>query len=849
MKEVLAFIETKKQEFAKLPFFEFLQDKSIHPKQRLAFAPCVAPFAMNFGDLNKFILREENPTNRIQEIINIHTYEDDHHWLWFLEDLKKLGLDQSQSFTNSLKFIWSEEAKHTRLVCTQIALLYAHQTNPKLRLAISEAIEATGHVILFRTAQVAQELQATTQQKYRYFGPSHFDVETGHPIGTDHVEEFVEAIELDDQTQQQACELVEQVFAAFTDVVNEFMAYAKAKKLDQSPTKVLSFQPASPESRTEFEYLVIGAGPAGLQLGYFLEKANRDYLILEAGDSPGTFFKDFPRHRQLISINKLHTGYDDREINLRWDWNSLLCDSEALSFKHYSQRYFPHADDLVRYLEDFAAHYQLKIQYGVQVVRIAKDDKFRVIDAQGQVYTCQHLIIATGFTKLYIPPIPGIELAEPYTDVSINPDDFKNQRVLILGKGNSAFETADNLVETTSLLHLASPTPISMAWRTKYVGHLRAVNNNVLDSYQLKSQNVILDAFVNKIVRQGDKLVVTVSYTHANGEQEDLIYDRIILCTGFQFDSTIFDASCRPALTINDRFPAQTSEWESTNIQDLYFAGTLMHMRDYKKKQSGFIHGFRYNIQALHHILEQKYHQQAWPCQLLEPTPASLTQAILDRVNRSSGLWQQTGFLCDLIVVLGQGQAAQYYQEVPADYVQTSAFGQSHHYYTVTLEFGQAIINASPDPFAITRVHKDDADQAAFSTGIHPIVRRFCGKTLIAEHHVIEDLASEWLEAVHERPLLAFLQEQLSRKTAPHQFSEAATYPMLPGTTKRLGTYLIEAGLVTSEQVEVALSNQKLTAIPLGQLLASHGWVSQQTIEYLMEKVIMPERQLTAIAN
>lgn len=56
------------------------------------------------------------------------------------------------------------------------------------------------------------------------------------------------------------------------------------------------------------DYLVIGGGPAGLQLAYFLEQAGRDYLLLEAGRTPGTFFRNFPRHRRLISINKPHTG-------------------------------------------------------------------------------------------------------------------------------------------------------------------------------------------------------------------------------------------------------------------------------------------------------------------------------------------------------------------------------------------------------------------------------------------------------------------------------------------------------------------------------------------------------------
>ncbi|WP_407886946.1 hypothetical protein [Scytonema sp. NUACC26] len=45
-----------------------------------------------------------------------------------------------------------------------------------------------------------------------------------------------------------------------------------------------------------------------------------------------------------------------------------------------------------------------------------------------------------------------------------------------------------------------------------------------------------------------------------------------------------------------------------------------------------------------------------------------------------------------------------------------------------------------------TQVHKDDFKNASLSAFIHPIIRRFCNNELIAEHHIIEDLASEWLE-------------------------------------------------------------------------------------------------------
>ena len=114
---------------------------------------------------------------------------------------------------------------------------------------------------------------------------------------------------------------------------------------------------------------MIGAGPAGLQLAYLLGKAGRDHVVLEAGPAAGTFYRTFPRHRRMISINKPHTAWHDAEKDLRVDWNSLLCDDPALRFTHYTGRFFPHADDYVRYLADFARG--LDIRYGCRVRRVS----------------------------------------------------------------------------------------------------------------------------------------------------------------------------------------------------------------------------------------------------------------------------------------------------------------------------------------------------------------------------------------------------------------------------------------------------------------------------------------------
>ncbi|HEX2355807.1 MAG TPA: NAD(P)-binding domain-containing protein, partial [Micromonosporaceae bacterium] len=489
------------------------------------------------------------------------------------------------------------------------------------------------------------------------------------------------------------------------------------------------------------DYVVIGAGPAGLQLAYYLEKAGRDYVVLEAGRSPGTFYRTFPRHRRMISINKPHTGWHDAEKDLRVDWNSLLSDDPALRFTHYTGRYFPHADDYVRYLTDFGRG--LNIRYGRRVHRVSRG--FEVDCETGETFAADRVVVATGFGAMNVPAIPGIETTERYWDVPVNPEEFTDQRVFIIGKGNSAFETADNLTEHAAVIHVAGPRSINFAWRTHFIGHLRAINNNFLDTYQLKTQNMVLDGDILRIERRGGEYVITFAYARRD-KVVQLAYDRVIACTGFRMDSSIFAADCRPELTINDRFPALTAEWESVNVPGLYFAGTLTQSRDFKKHTSAFIHGFRYGIRALVHMLDQKYHGVEWPHRTV-PSDA-LADAVLARINRTSALFQQFGFLCDVITPEGR-----YYEEMPLDYV---PFADC---VTVSLEYGAG--HDAIDPFDVPAGRRWEADETHDDRYLHPVIRSRRHNEVIATCRLPEDICNDWTdEKVYREPLRAFIEGQ-----------------------------------------------------------------------------------------
>ncbi|MCF6776345.1 NAD(P)-binding domain-containing protein [Thiotrichales bacterium 19X7-9] len=505
------------------------------------------------------------------------------------------------------------------------------------------------------------------------------------------------------------------------------------------------------------QFIIIGAGPAGLQMGYDLQKLNLDYVILEQDQSAGGFFKKFPIHRTLISINKPNTGFDNREKNLRWDWNSLLSEDGGLLFEQFSKDYFPNADFMIDYLNEFQNKYQINTHFDTQITEVNKEGDLFIIKTNTQkTYSCHVLIVATGVSSAYTPPIKGFELTEKYFDLSLDKSKYKNKRVLIIGKGNSAFETADYLIDTASHIHLVSPTPLKFAWKSHYVGHLRAVNNNFLDTYQLKSLNAVLNADIVEVNKKNNGYTATFNYHFASGEVETIYYDYIISATGFKIDADIFSKSLAPEMTINNRFPKLKSYYESTNIRDLYFIGTLMQSRDFKRKQSGFIHGFRYNVRFLSQYLNWRYNKQSMPCETIRLTVEKIKNKILSIIDTSSALWQQTGYFCDVIALDKASNHAIHFASLPLDYVYENHLGYDD-YLTITLEFGQEIIDKQADVFQVDRVHKHDHANADKSTFIHPIIRFYHKNKLYAVHHIIEDLEALWLEQEHTEPLEKWL--------------------------------------------------------------------------------------------
>lgn len=83
--------------------------------------------------------------------------------------------------------------------------------------------------------------------------------------------------------------------------------------------------------------------------------------------------------------------------------------------------------------------------------------------------------------------------------------------------------------------------------------------------------------------------------------------------------------------------------------------------------------------------------------------------------------------------------------------------------------------------------------------------------------------------------------DDLSQKI-PHKRLRETPQRRTINQGKRLGSYLIEAGLLSPAQIEVALADQQLNGIRLGDVLVRRGWIKAETVEYFMKKVIEPDR-------
>lgn len=192
--------------------------------------------------------------------------------------------------------------------------------------------------------------------------------------------------------------------------------------------------------------LIIGGGASGLTTAGALKHYGLDATILDKESQIGDVWRE--RYSRL----HLHT-------------------IRGLSYLAYHKmpeafpRYVP-KDKFADYLQAYADHFQLDIRHGCVVTQIqqADDGQWRVKVENGDDWYASHLIIATGLNR--VPLMPTWPEQSLYKGKLIHAVDyktgvnFKNQRVLVVGSGNTGTEICADLVEQGAQeVHISIRTP------------------------------------------------------------------------------------------------------------------------------------------------------------------------------------------------------------------------------------------------------------------------------------------------------------------------------------------------------------------------------------------------------
>ena len=405
-----------------------------------------------------------------------------------------------------------------------------------------------------------------------------------------------------------------------------------------------------------YDVVVVGSGPGGLQTSYCLSRLGVRHAVLSADSAPGGMFRKWPIFERLISWTKVNAPVERGTREYEWyDHNSLVAEErEHRALVPAAMRggfIFPTRQEMEAGLAAFAERAGVRVRYGCRWESTRRHERgFTLATSDGE-YECRAAVFALGVTEPWKSAVPGIEQVPHYAETGAA-SDYRDKRVLVIGKRNSGFEIADGLLPWARSIVLVSPRPAHTAVLARATVRVRYLQP--LEDHAFGAGTHVLDAAIERIERtEGDGFRVVVSGTAQPGTLE-LEADAVIAATGFR--TPLRDLPGLGLATVAEgRIPALTPFWESISVPGLYFAGNASQGAAGLRKHgsaggsSTSVHGFRYNAGILaRHLAQRVAGVPPAPRAVANDAVAPLLAGAL---RFAPELWAQKAYLARVVTV------------------------------------------------------------------------------------------------------------------------------------------------------------------------------------------------------
>lgn len=197
------------------------------------------------------------------------------------------------------------------------------------------------------------------------------------------------------------------------------------------------------ELMTDVDVVIVGGGQSALATAYFLRRTGLSFVLLDAEEGPGAAWRHGWHSLTLFSPAK---------------WSSLP------GWPMPRTHDYPSRDHVVEYLARYEARYDFPVIRPVLIEAIRRDGQWLLAQADdGRLWRARAVVSATGtWRSPYVPAYPGrhtFEGAQIHSADYQCPEPFANQRVLVVGGGNSGAQIMAEIADSAHATWVTQTAP------------------------------------------------------------------------------------------------------------------------------------------------------------------------------------------------------------------------------------------------------------------------------------------------------------------------------------------------------------------------------------------------------